>query len=106
MATPEWNEREITELFACAGIGIKGRMQDISLEGHIRMFQVNVLARIALVSRVMPAMQRRHFGRVVLISSSSAFQPLPYMATYAATNSALLSLGRPGQKKWRVRVYI
>ena len=38
-------------------------------------------------------MQNRHFGRVVLISSSSAFQALPLMATYAASNSALLSIG-------------
>jgi short-subunit dehydrogenase len=68
-------------------------MQDISAESHLKMFHVNVLARLALVCHVMTGMQQRHFGRVVLISSSSAFQPLPYMATYAATNSALLSLG-------------
>lgn len=93
LAAPEWSDCAIAELYACAGIGLRGRMQDIPTEGHLRMFQINVLARIALVSHVMAGMQRRHFGRVVLISSSSAFQPLPYMATYAATNSALLSLG-------------
>lgn len=93
LAGPEWNGEAITELYACAGIGLRGRMQDIPTDGHLRMFQVNVLARIALVSQAITGMQRRYFGRVVLISSSSAFQPLPYMATYAATNSALLSLG-------------
>jgi short-subunit dehydrogenase len=93
LAAPEWTDHAITEVYACAGIGLRGRMQDIPTDGHLRMFQVNVLARITLASHVMAAMQRRHFGRVVLISSSSAFQPLPHMATYAATNSALLSLG-------------
>lgn len=93
LAAPEWNDCAITELYACAGIGLRGRMQDIPISGHLRMFQINVLARIALASHAIAGMQRRHFGRVVLISSSSAFQPLPYMATYAATNSALLSLG-------------
>jgi len=57
------------------------------------MFSINVLARIALAKSAIVQMQKRHFGRIVLISSSSAFQPLPYMATYAATNSAILSFG-------------
>lgn len=93
LASSEWNAFHITELYACAGIGLRGRMQDISMEAHRKMFAVNVLARIALARAAINSMQKRHFGRVVLISSSSAFQPLPYMASYAATNSALLSLG-------------
>lgn len=36
--------------------------------------------------------KRAGFGRVVFISSSSAFQPLPFLATYAASNAALLSM--------------
>jgi short-subunit dehydrogenase len=93
LESPEWNAFPITELYACAGIGLRGRTQDIPTASHRRMFSINVLARIALARHAIDSMQRRHFGRVVLISSSSAFQPLPYMATYAATNSALLSLG-------------
>jgi short-subunit dehydrogenase/thioester reductase-like protein len=93
LASPEWQGHAITELYACAGIGLKGRMQDIPTDGHLRTFRINVLARIALARAAISGMQRRHYGRVVMISSSSAFQPLPYMATYAATNSALLSLG-------------
>lgn len=88
-----WLASPVTELYACAGIGIRGRTQDISTGSHRLMFKLNVLARIALARNAIDSMQRRHFGRVVLISSSSAFQPLPYMATYAATNAALLSLG-------------
>jgi short-subunit dehydrogenase len=38
-------------------------------------------------------MRQRQFGRIVLISSSSAFQPLPFMSLYAASNAALLSFG-------------
>ena len=37
-------------------------------------------------------MVRAGFGRIVFISSSSAFQPLPFLATYAASNAALLSM--------------
>jgi short-subunit dehydrogenase len=93
LASTEWNALNITELYACAGLGFRGRMQEISIDNHRKMFSINVLARIALGKNVIGSMRNRHFGRIVLISSSSAFQPLPYMATYAATNSALLSLG-------------
>jgi uncharacterized protein len=58
------------------------------------------LARVAMARNVVDSMRKRHFGRIILISSSSAFQALPYMATYAATNSALLSLG----ESWRAEV--
>ncbi len=93
LSSSEWNAINVSELYACAGIGLRGRMQDISIDTHRKMFSINVLARIALARAAINCMQKHHFGRVVLISSSSAFQPLPYMATYAATNSALLSIG-------------
>lgn len=89
----KWHARSVTELYACAGVGFRGCIQNISIDNHRKMFAINVLARIALAKKAISSMQRRYFGRVVLISSSSAFQPLPYMATYAATNSALLSIG-------------
>jgi hypothetical protein len=93
LASPEWQESNVTELYACAGIGLRGRMQDISIIDHRKTIYINVLSRIVLGKAAISGMQKRHFGRVVLISSSSAFQALPYMATYAGSNSALLSIG-------------
>lgn len=89
----EWQALPVRELFACAGMGIRGAVLDADPEMHARLFKVNVLARLALAHAALPAMLRDHFGRVVFISSSSAFQPLPYMASYAASNAALLMLG-------------
>jgi uncharacterized protein len=88
-----WRMIPVTELFACAGMGIRGPVLAAETERHARLFKVNVLARLALAQAAAPGMVRAGFGRVVFVSSSSAFQPLPFMATYAASNSALLSLG-------------
>lgn len=100
LSGPEWNRFPVSELYACAGIGYKGSIQSLPDDAHRRTFAVNVLARLTLGQAAIAQMARAHFGRVVMISSSSAFQPLPYMATYAASNSALLSLS----EAWAVEV--
>ena len=88
-----WRAFPVRELFACAGIGIRGPVLHATPAQHARLFQVNVLARLALAHAALPGMIRDQLGRIVFISSSSAFQPLPYMASYAASNAALLMLG-------------
>jgi nucleoside-diphosphate-sugar epimerase len=83
----------VTELYACAGLGARGAVQSLPLSLQQRLFEVNVIARLTLGKFVAEDMGRRQFGRIVFVSSSSAFQPLPYMAAYAASNNALLSIG-------------
>ena len=39
-------------------------------------------------------MRANNFGRIVLVSSSSAFQPLAQFATYGASNAGLLGFGQ------------
>ena len=85
-------ESFVGEIYACAGIGFRGEHASIPVERHLDVLKVNLVARLHLVSALLPEMVRRNFGRIVLISSSSAFQPLPFMATYAASNAAVLSL--------------
>ncbi|MEO5961132.1 MAG: SDR family NAD(P)-dependent oxidoreductase [Opitutaceae bacterium] len=93
VASDDWRAHRIVELFACAGFGLRGPMLDSDADQHTRLFKVNVLARLALAHAALPDMIAGHLGRIVFISSSSAFQPLPYMASYAASNAALLLLG-------------
>ncbi|MBI2497976.1 MAG: SDR family NAD(P)-dependent oxidoreductase, partial [Opitutae bacterium] len=88
-----WGSPPVSEIYACAGIGLRGAMLDIPAEAHARLFKVNVLARLQLAHVALPGMVRAGFGRIVFISSSSAFQALPYMASYAASNAAVLLLG-------------
>lgn len=56
------------------------------------MVELNVAVPTALMARLLPGMLRRGFGRVLNVASVAAFQPLPTLATYAATKAYLLSL--------------
>lgn len=74
-----------------AGFGSYGRFHDSDIEREAAMVRVNVIAPLRLTNAVLPQMIDRDFGIIVHVASIAAFQPLPYMATYAATKSALLS---------------
>lgn len=93
VASPEWRAEPIDELYACAGFGLRGPAGELDGAAQTAMLRVIVGARLLLARSVIPQMRARGFGRIVFISSSSAFQPLPQMAMYAAANAALLSLG-------------
>jgi uncharacterized protein len=58
------------------------------------MLQVNVVALTELTRLVLPQMVARKRGKVMLLSSTAAFQPGPGMAVYYATKSYVLSFGR------------
>ncbi len=89
----QWQQYTITELFACAGVGIRGNVSDLPLSRQLDVFKVNLLARLGLAYEAIQGMMRHHLGRVVFISSSSAFQALPCMSVYSASNAGILFLG-------------
>ena len=88
----EMQNCHISELFSCAGVGLRGKTNDISLKKHREIFEINLLSRLSLAHRIAEGMLNYQVGRIVVISSSSAFQSLPSMASYAASNSAILLL--------------
>jgi short-subunit dehydrogenase/uncharacterized protein YbjT (DUF2867 family) len=93
ISSGEWCAHPVTELFACAGFGLKGAVQDLAVTAQADIFAVNVIARLFTGHAAAAGMRRLQMGRIVFISSLSAFQPLPFMAVYAASNAALLFLG-------------
>lgn len=84
-----WNN--ISEIFQCAGFGLRGRFDQLNIDAQLASFKVNLLARIKLLHWSMSSFDRNHFGRNVFVSSSTAFQGMPYMSAYAASNAGLLN---------------
>lgn len=52
---------------------------------------LNVSSAAALTRAFLPGMVRRREGAVVNLSSTAAFQPVPYMAAYGASKAFMLS---------------
>ena len=55
------------------------------------MVDLNVRALTELTRAFLPDMVARRRGRIVNVASNAAFQPIPYMAVYAATKAYVLS---------------
>lgn len=58
------------------------------------VFDVNLFGALSLVQRVIPVMQRQGQGSIVLVNSGAAVRNPPTMAAYAASKSALATVGR------------
>jgi len=79
-------------LVNAAGFGKFGAFQNVPLEDDLRMIDLNCKALVAMTRLTLPYMR---FGSHVLqLDSLSAFQPVPYIATYGATKSFVLSYTR------------
>lgn len=70
-----------------AGFGSYGDFAALDLEHEMSMIDLNVRALIALTRLYLPAMRERRSGQIINVSSAAAFQPIPFMATYAATKA-------------------
>ena len=75
-----------------AGVLQQGRFIAISARRHQDLIDLNVSGVTAMLAQFLPAMRRRRRGRVLNVASIAAFQPVPTLATYAATKAFVLSL--------------
>lgn len=88
------NGFEVDVLVNNAGIGTYGFIKDIDIEQELRMIKLNVLATYQLTRLFMDDMVARKTGKILNISSISAFQPNPLLATYGATKAFVHSFSR------------
>lgn len=79
----------IDALINNAGAGIIGTVAEMEMSDLEQLFRLNVFAPVALLQRVVPAMQRQGHGVIVNISSMTENMALPFMSAYAASKVAL-----------------
>ena len=74
-----------------AGFGSMGDFVDLDREKELAMIDLNVRALVALTHRFLPGMREKRTGTIINVSSAAGEQPLPFMATYAATKAFVTS---------------
>ena len=82
---------EIDCLVNNAGFGTHGIFHKLPLEREIEEIDLNITALVALTRIFIEGMVARRRGTIINVASTAAFQPVPYMATYAATKAFVLN---------------
>jgi len=75
-----------------AGFGSFGEFASLPLERELRMIHLNVITLTDLTHRFLNRMIERKRGAIINVASTAGFQPVPYMANYAATKAYVLNL--------------
>ncbi len=79
-------------LVNCAGVLAQGPFTGMKPDGHQAIIDLNISALTGMLSHFLPLMTARRSGRVLNVASIAAFQPVPMLATYAASKAYVLSL--------------
>lgn len=74
-----------------AGFGSMGEFVNLDLPRELEMIDLNVKSLVGLTHRFLLPMRERKQGTIINVASTAGFQPVPYMATYAATKAFVLS---------------
>jgi len=81
---------DVENLVNNAGIGFGGAFVSQSPKEIEEMLNLNIMTVVSLTRLLMPKLISNQ-GSIINISSTAAFQPIPFMAAYAASKSFVLS---------------
>jgi uncharacterized protein len=84
-AATEGADLEIDILINNAGFGYFGEFAKGEPARQAAMVQVNCTAVVYLTNLFLPRMIARKRGDILIVASTAAYQPVAYLATYAAT---------------------
>lgn len=74
-----------------AGFGSMGEFSKLDLARELNMIDLNIKSLVELTYKFLQPMLERRQGAIINVASTAAFQPVPFMATYAATKAFVLS---------------
>lgn len=83
-----------------AGIGQWGPFEAASEATYQKMIQVNMAALVAMSHAFLADLTESAPSAVVNVASPAAYQPVPFMAVYAATKAFVLSFSQALHGEW------
>ncbi len=86
-----------------AGFGSMGDFAKLDLARELNMIDLNIKSLVELTHLFLQPMLARKQGTIINVASTAAFQPVPFMATYAATKAFVLSFSEALWEENRTR---
>jgi short-subunit dehydrogenase len=84
----------ISVLVNNAGYGLSGPMEKYSPVENANMLQLNMISLAQMCQLFLPSLRAQERGYIMNISSSAAYQAVPYLSLYAASKAFVLQFSR------------
>jgi len=82
-------ENQMDVLINNAGMGMVGAVEDSTSEDITKLFSLNLIGAVQMMSAVLPKMREQKSGKIINISSIGSEMGLPFRGFYSASKSAL-----------------
>ena len=82
-------QNRIDVLINNAGMGMVGAVEDSTKEDITKLFNLNLIGAVQMMSAVLPKMREQKSGKIINISSIGSEMGLPFRGFYSASKSAL-----------------
>lgn len=82
-------EDRIDVLINNAGMGMVGAVEDSNKNEILKLFNLNLVGSVQMMSAVLPKMREQKIGKIINISSIGSEMGLPFRGFYSASKSAL-----------------
>lgn len=86
-----------------AALGRWARFEATPAEFYEEIIRVNAVAPVSLCREFLPDLSAHPSSGIINISSPAAYQPVPYMAVYAATKTFVHSFSQALHAEWQAR---
>ncbi len=83
------SENRIDILINNAGMGMVGPVEDSTQKEILKLFNLNLIGSVQMMSAVLPKMREQKAGKIINISSIGSEMGLPFRGFYSASKSAL-----------------
>ncbi len=81
------NKIPLSILINNAGYGLWGTFEELSMDEQNKMLQVNIHAVLSLTHQLLPILKAQKQAYILNVSSTTAFQPMPYLNSYGASKA-------------------
>jgi short-subunit dehydrogenase len=92
-----------------AGASQIGALEEVPLERMRSLFEANLFGSLRLTQLLLPSMRARRAGTIINIASFAGVSPVPFLAVYAASKSAVIAMSRGLRAEvapWGIRVAV
>ncbi len=86
--------RSVDILVNNAGIGLYGRFIETDIETELEMIDLNIRSLTILTKLFVREMVERNAGKILNVSSTAGFLPVPLFSVYGATKSFVLNFSQ------------